>query len=351
VSGVGTPVLVGAFLVGAVATWVAGIYLSRATDGLDERLHIGEALGGMVLLAISGTLPEIAITVTAALQGHLDIAAGNLIGGIAVQTMVLVICDFMVVGDRPLSYLVGSLIPVLEASTVVGLVGLVLLGSLLPASVTVGGVSPASIAIVIGWFAGVAILYRVRNAPAWEVTMPGSRPGRPHRRIPHPTIPHPYAKTATSKLVLIFSAAGAITLVAGVALAASGEQLASRAGINGVVFGATFLALATALPEISTGIAAIKLGDNELAMGDIFGGNAFQVCLFLVADLIAGRPVLTAAGPANAWLATLGVILSAVYAVSAVVRPTRRFARLGADSIVAIVVFTAGTAGLLSLAK
>ena len=68
----------------------------------------------------------------------------------------------------------------------------------------------------------------------------------------------------------------------------SGNALADRAGINGVIFGATVLAMATALPEISSGIAAVRLGDNALAMGDVLGGNAFQVCLFLPADLIAG---------------------------------------------------------------
>ncbi|MGH2966875.1 MAG: sodium:calcium antiporter, partial [Solirubrobacterales bacterium] len=109
-----SPLLIAIFLIGAIATWFAGIVLSRTTDALDDRLHLGEALGGVVLLAVSGSLPELAITVAAVFQAHLDLAAGNLIGGIAVQTMVLVICDRAVGGDRPLSYLVGSLIPVLE---------------------------------------------------------------------------------------------------------------------------------------------------------------------------------------------------------------------------------------------
>ncbi len=59
----------------------------------------------------------------------------------------------------------------------------------------------------------------------------------------------------------------------------------------------------TSLPEISSGIAAVRLGDNALAIGDVFGGNAFQLCLFLVADLVAGAPVLPTAGILNSWLA------------------------------------------------
>ncbi len=144
----------------------------------------------------------------------------------------------------------------------------------------------------------------------------------------------------------IFAGACAVTLGAGVVLEMSGNTLADRAGINGVVFGATVLAGATALPEISSGIAAVRLGDHALALGDIFGGNAFQLCLFIVADLVAGAPVLPTAGAQNAWLASLGIGLTAIYAMGVVVRPLRCRARLGPDSILAIVVFAVGIAGL-----
>ena len=138
------------FLVASAATWAAGIELSRSTDELDRRLGIGDALGGMVLLAIAGSLPELAITISAAATGHLDLAAGNLIGGIATATMVLVICDLC--APRPLTYLVGSLVPVLEGMLVVLTVAVVLMGALLPRTVTFGGrVSPASVAIVVVW--------------------------------------------------------------------------------------------------------------------------------------------------------------------------------------------------------
>jgi hypothetical protein len=103
------------FAAAAAATWVAGMALSKTTDALDVRLGFGEALGGIILLAIAGSLPELAITVSAASAGHLDLAAGNLIGGIAVQTMVLVICDAVAGPRYALTFLAGALTPVLEA--------------------------------------------------------------------------------------------------------------------------------------------------------------------------------------------------------------------------------------------
>src|SRR5262249_52808504 len=131
----------------------------------------------------------------------------------------------------------------------------------------------------------------------------------------------------------------------------SGNTLADREGINGVIFGATVLAGATALPEISSGLAAVKLGDNALAIGDIFGGNAFQVCLFLLADLVAGSPVLPTAGRLNSWLASLGVALTGAYAAGVIIRPDGRVARLGPDSIFAIVLFAGGIVGLALIPK
>ena len=347
VSGTAWPILALIFAAAAVVTWFAGVYLSRTTDALDARLKLGDAFGGMVLLAVAGSLPELAITVFAVLGHHFGLAAGNLIGGIAVQTIVIVLCDAFVRGDRPLSYLVGSLIPVLEASLVVVVMTVVLLGALLSPSTAVFGVSPASIAIVVLWLAGMYIINNVRKAPKWQANMPGSRPGRPHRRQPHAEVGHPYAKASLGLIVAIFAAGCVLTLVAGAVLEITGNALADRAGINGVVFGATVLALASGLPEISTGIAAVRLGDHQLAMGDVFGGNAFQVCLFLLADLLGGKPVLPSAGHQNSWLAGIGILLTIIYAAAVIGRPERRHVRLGIDSIAALAVFAIGMVGLI----
>lgn len=349
-SGLGTPLLLGIFAAGALAIWLAGFALSKATDALDDRLNLGEALGGMILLAIAGSLPELAITVSGALQGNLGLVAGNLIGGIAMQTLVLAICDATVKGDRPLSYLVGSLLPVFEALLVVAVVTWAILGGLLPDSAAIGSVSPISLAIVATWVLGMVLLNRMRKKEAWQVHAEGSSPGRRHRRVAHETAPRPYADAGTRRVVLVFLGASGVTLVAGVFLQDAGNVLAGRWNVSGVVFGATALAAVSALPEISTGIAAVRLGDNQLVMSDIFGGNAFQLCLFLLADLLASQPVLPFEGRANGWLAGLGILLTTVYAISVVLRPERRVLRLGTDSILVIALYAVGIVGLLAIA-
>ena len=346
-AGLGSPLLLLIFLGAAAATWMAGIMLSKTTDALDSRLGLGDDLGGLILLSMAGSLPELAITISAAASGNLGLAAGNLIGGIAIQTMVLLICDFAVGPVRPLTYLVGRLTPVLEGLLVIILVAGVEMGALLkPSTAIAGRVSPASLGIVVIWIVGLYVINRASKDPRWSISMPGSRPGRHRHERQQAEQPHPFAESSTVWVAALFGLACAVTLGAGVALEESGNDLANRLGVNGVIFGATVLAFATALPEISSGIAAVRLGDHALAMGDILGGNAFQVCLFLVADLVAGKPVLPSAGDLNAWLAALGVALTAIYGFGVITRPMRCRFRLGPDSLLALVVFGLGIGGL-----
>ncbi len=61
-------VLVGSFVVAGSIIWISGIQLSNTTDILSDRFGLGQALGGLILLAFVTNLPEIAITTTAALN-------------------------------------------------------------------------------------------------------------------------------------------------------------------------------------------------------------------------------------------------------------------------------------------
>src|SRR5215218_690767 len=131
-SSLGFGALLAIFLATGAATWIAGVYLSRATDVLDDRLHLGGAVGGMLLLGLAGSLPELAITASAALSGHLALATGNLLGGIAMQTLVLVFLDATSRRRSPLSSLTGDTSPLNEAGFVIGLVTIAIMGGSLP---------------------------------------------------------------------------------------------------------------------------------------------------------------------------------------------------------------------------
>lgn len=338
--------LVAIFAAGAGVIWLAGIQLSRATDALDDRLGLGSALGGLILLAFATNLPEIAITVAAAASNNLELAVGNLLGGIAIQTLVLAILDIRST-EKPLTRQVRSLVVVLEASIVVGALVAALMTTQLPATTEFAGVSPGTLAIVAVWLGGLAVINRARAGIPWraDVAAVGGRPSRANRARKR----KPFSREGTAFIAGVFGMAALATLAGGVAVEETGTELADRIGLSGAVFGATILAAATALPELSTGLASVKLGEHELAFADIFGGNAFLPALFLVADLIAGTPALPGAQATDIWMAGLGILMTAVYIGGLVMRPERKLGPIGPDSWLVTIIYVLGVMGLIAV--
>ncbi len=340
------------FLGSAGAIWAAGVRLSDTVDVLDERLHLGAALGGIVLLAIATNLPEIAITATAALSHNIGVAIGNILGGIAIQTLVLVALDAVGVKvRRPLTYQAASLTLVLEAALVVGVLVVVVMGTQLPAHLYFARLSPAAVLIAVLWLVGLVVIDRAGGRLPWHDS--GQAPDNQGRPKGHAQQTKEAAatrtKVSTGRTAAVFAAAAAVTLVAGVLLEQSGIVLASHVHLTGVLFGATVLAAATSLPELSTGITSVRMGDYQLAMSDIFGGNAFLPVLFVLADLLSGRAVLPQAQASDLYLTGLGALLTSVYAAGLILRPRRNIARMGIDSVAVLVLYLLGTAGLIAL--
>lgn len=141
------------------------------------------------------------------------------------------------------------------------------------------------------------------------------------------------------------------TLVAGVALELSSGAIATRVGISGFVFGATILAAVTALPEVATGMEAVRLHDYQMAFSDIFGGNAFLPVLFLVAVLLSGTNVLQLALKADMYLAGVGILLTIVYLGGLIFRPRKQILRMGIDSLCVLLIYVLGVVGLLFVSK
>ncbi len=340
------PVLSLVFAMGATIVWIAGIYVSKTTDVLSSRFGLGEALAGLLLLAIVTNLPEIAITVSGALRNQLGLATGNILGGIAIQTVVLVYLDVFGLGkSAPLTYRAASLDLVLEGVLVIAILTLVVMGHQLPESLIVAGITPDGFFITGVWIAGIYLISKGRHGLPWQSH--GDAPGgQRHRSVEQKKRKKEAEKEGTAKSVFVFCIAALATLAAGVVLLQTSELIAHRIGLSGVVFGATILAAATALPEISTGLAAVKLGDYKLAVSDIFGGNAFLPVLFLVATLLSGKAVLPQAQKSDMYLTGLGILLTSVYLYGLIFRPRRQIARMGIDSIIVLILYVAGIAGL-----
>jgi cation:H+ antiporter len=340
------------FVASAGAIWVAGISLSNYTDVLADRLHLGAALGGLILLAVATNLPEVAITVAASANGEVEVAVSNILGGIAIQTVVLVALDaFGVRVRRPLTYQAASLALIVEGAVVVAILVVCVMGAQLPRDAVAYRLSPDVVGIALIWVVGLSLTQKASRKLPWADN--GNAPDAQPEPRGHSAKKRAAAMStkgvSTRRVVGVFGLAATVTLVAGALLEESGSQAAASIGLSGVLFGATVLAAATSLPELSTGLTAVRSGDYQLAFGDIFGGNAFLPVLFLLATLVSGKAILPNAHNTDLYLTALGALLTLIYMAGLLFRPATQRARLGIDSIAVLVVYLVGISGLAFL--
>lgn len=341
-SSLGILALLVIFIASAAAVWLAGVKVSQTTDILSFRLGWGDAIGGLVALAVVTNLPETAIVLSGASRGDMSLALGNILGGIAAQTVVLALLDlFGPRGRGSLTRRVADPSVILEGLLVLAVLGLVLVGTQLPASAIAFRLTPIPPLIALTWLLGVRLIARYGRSLEWQL----AEPGRPTAQGPSKKL----SDMTTARAGVLFGIAAVVTLVAGVLLELSSDAIADHWGISGAVFGATILAAATSLPELSTGLTSIRLGNDELAIGDIFGGNAFLPVLFLPAVLITGKPLLATATASDVYLTSLGIVLTTIYLVGILVRPKRRVLGMGQDSALVLGAYVVALFGLAIL--
>ena len=333
-----TPLVLVLFVAAAAVIWWAGSLLASATDAIDAHFGWGEGVGGAIFLAVATNLPEVAIIVGGALTNNLSLAVGNILGGVAIQTVVLVLLDGPGLRNRlPLSSLVPTLTIALQGLVLIAILMLCIAGALSPRSLMVARMTPAEIAIVIAWVAGLWLTMHNQDRDAWrsarEAIAEESPVVAPQRR-PLPQV------------IAIFALGAVATLVAGLVLGLTGEVAADRFHITGVVFGATVLAATTALPEVTTGLYAVKAGRYELAMSDVIAGNAFLPVLFILGSLLSGRPLLPDAQGPDLYLTALGALLTAVYCIGVILRSERMVLGAGIDSLLVLGLYAVGIGGL-----
>jgi cation:H+ antiporter len=337
--------LLGIFIASGVVIWIAGIHLSKTTSKISTHFGLGSALGGLIILALVTNLPEIAIVVSASLQGNTEIAVGNILGGIAMQTVVLVILDAF--GTNKKSNLTResvSLTIALEGLLVITILALVVLGHQLPASLILARVTPAPLLIAATWIIGLRILSKAEKNIPWKLV-----DGSGKIKAEKPDGKDDTGKPYTGKVMLIFFVAALFTLIAGVALERSGDAISKDIGMQGILFGATIMAAATSLPEVSTGLASMKLKKYEMAVGDIFGGNAFLPVLFLIATLLSGKAVLPVAQKTDIYLTALAMMLTTVYTCGIIFRTKKKIIGMGIDSFIVLILYCVGLVGLFVL--
>ncbi len=345
-------ILVSLFIVSALLIWIFGVKLAKAVDVLVNHYGWGQAIGGMLFLAIIADLPEIAITGYAAYKHEYVIAVSNLLGGIAIQTVVLVLIDIFGVGRKaPLTNKGHSTILKIEGITVIIVLLVLLLGHYNVDTINLPVKYSFEIACLLIWLGSIIWTKKLYDKhkikKQAKTNIHDFQPSTIISKIAKPISIHKNKKLSSAIIILIIGSI--VMLIAGIGLELSGEILSKRWGMSGVVFGATILALCTALPEISTGIASAKIRDYEMAMSDIFGGNSFLALLLLMAAIISGESLLGYFSLSDIYLIWVGITLTIVYLIGMHYHSKKQYLRMGIDSIIVSIIYLLSIIGLIYL--
>lgn len=259
-----------------VIVW-AGTLLAARGDVIADRFGWGEAVVGALLLGAATSLPDFIVSVSSAYQGYARLAASNAIGGIAVQTVFLVIADLSY-RQRNLEFAATSAATLTQSALLVALLAVPLAAANSP-DVTIWGVHPASIVMLAGYAYGVRLMQSAKTTPMW---LP-----RTTRKEQQDGAPEPEGSKDKSRQRLLLEFVGLVCIIglAGASLSESAQEIADRTGLGETTVGGLMTAVATSLSELVVSIAAVRRGALTLAVSGVIGGNAFDTLLIAAADL------------------------------------------------------------------
>ena len=135
-----------------------------------------------------------------------------------------------------------------------------------------------------------------------------------------------------------FAAAAAVLWFTGPRLAHVAARLADQSGLGGTFVGTTLVALTTSLPELVTAIVAVRAGAYDLAIGNTFGSNAFNMVIFLPLDMAHDGSLFAAVAPSHALTAFAVVVATAVAVLGQLYRIEGRIPLCEPDSLLVLLI-------------
>ena len=116
-------------------------------------------------------------------------------------------------------------------------------------------------------------------------------------------------------------AAAAVILVTAHFMAKSADVIAEKTGLGRSFIGVVMLATATSLPELGTGVSSILLvGEVDLAAGDAFGSNLFNLMIVGLLDIYWRRgPVLSYVTATSSMVGVLGILIISMAVIGMIV--------------------------------
>lgn len=257
------------FAAGLVCIIKGGDLFVDAASWIAEASGIPKFIIGATIVSFATTLPEMLVSVFAALEGNADIAVGNAVGSVTANTG-LIMCLSLVCMTCLMERRQFGVKACLLLAAILSLFGFTRDGRL----------SVAESLLVLVIFAGFLAesLISARREQGTELKEDEERPAVS-------------GKTVAGNIVKFVLGAAGIVLGAQL-LIDNGSAIASLLGVPDAIVAATMIAVGTSLPELVTTLTAIRKKESSLSVGNIIGANIMDLTLILpLCSLILGKPL------------------------------------------------------------
>ena len=223
-----------------------------------KALKIPSLIIGLTLVSIGTSLPELSVSVTAALSGNADISYGNVIGSNIFNV-------FVVIGASAVftPMLIDKAMKKYDIPILLGIYGLFAIFSFVITPKVLDRVESIIFCLLfIGYL--VFLVLRTKKEGVQEVEEEVEE------------------KPRKMWVNIVFIVGGLIAIVAGGEfVVTTAETLALMAGMSKLLVGLTIVAVGTSLPELVTSMVAAKKGENDIAVGNAVGSSIFNILLIL----------------------------------------------------------------------
>lgn len=314
-------------------TWVlflgsAGLIVFAATqlakygDIIALRTGLGGMFIGVLLMAGATSLPEVLTTISSINQSVPNLAAGNLLGSNMFNMFLLAILDMAHRKEHLLRK--AALKHALSGSLAVFLIGLVVFFVMADIQVSIAWIGFDSLVIIGAYIIAMLLIQKNEQhntSLAAKVDIPEGTPG-------------------LGRGLLGFSIAAVVLIFITPTMVSSSASIAEFTGLGTTFVGTTLVALVTSLPELVTTLAAVKLGADDMAIGNLFGSNLFNMFALGLTDFfyIQGR-FISVIDPAFLLVGMLGLIMTSMGLIGNIARLERRVLFVELDSLALIIVY------------
>lgn len=319
------PELVFQFTASAATIIIAGIFLAKATDSLAEVTNMGRLFAGSIFLAGATSLPELLVDVSAVRKGMPDLAVGDLMGSSLANLFILAIADLIHKNPQKMFSRAASQ-HALSASMSINMTMIAAMAIFLGPQLTgygLGEIGLGPMAIAIVYVFGLRLVYYDQRA---QVSSSGVTPSQEKR-------------SALFKAISLYIASGLAILLAAPYMAESAGQIADATELGKTFIGSTLVAFCTSLPELVSTIAAVRMGAFDLAVGNIFGSNSFNMIILLPLDFIHEGNLLGSVSRSHIFTAMATVFATSIAVMGQLyqVEKRKKFIELDALTVMAVV--------------